>query len=57
MGSDRMIPRHVCDKAFNIRFPDRSEWKVFLPDRTEGLIWYTDDWFQEKKRHWNMEES
>jgi hypothetical protein len=25
MGSNKMIPRHVCDKPFMIRFPDRSE--------------------------------
>jgi hypothetical protein len=33
MGSDKMIPRHVYDKPFIIRFPDRSEWN-FSP--TEG---------------------
>jgi hypothetical protein len=27
MGSDKMIPKHVYDKPFTIRFPDRSEWK------------------------------
>jgi hypothetical protein len=27
MGSDKIIPRHVYDKPFTIRFPDRSEWK------------------------------
>jgi hypothetical protein len=33
-GSDKMIPRHVYDKPFTIRFPDRSEWKKgFEPDR------------------------
>jgi ribonuclease HI len=43
MGSDKMIPRHVYDKPFIIRFPDRSEWKEgFLPDRKGRLIWYTD---------------
>jgi hypothetical protein len=25
MGSDKMIPRHVYDKPFTIRFPDRKE--------------------------------
>jgi hypothetical protein len=25
MGIDRTIPRHVCDKPFTVRFPDRSE--------------------------------
>jgi hypothetical protein len=44
IGSDKMIPKHVYDKPFKIRFPDRSDWKEgFQPDRTEGLIWYTDD--------------
>jgi hypothetical protein len=34
MGSDKIIPRHVYDKPFMIRFPDRSEWKKgFEPDR------------------------
>jgi hypothetical protein len=29
-----MIPRHVYDKPFTIRFLDRNEWKDgFLPDR------------------------
>jgi hypothetical protein len=43
MGSHKMIPRHVYDKTFTIRFPDRREWKEgFQPDRREGLIWYTD---------------
>jgi hypothetical protein len=27
MGSDKMIPKHLYDKPFTIRFPDRSEWK------------------------------
>jgi hypothetical protein len=43
MGSNKMIPRHVYDKYFMIRFPDRSEWKEgFQPDRKGGLICYTD---------------
>jgi hypothetical protein len=43
MGSDKMIPRHVYDKPFTIRFPDRGEWKEgFQPNRKEGLLWYTD---------------
>jgi hypothetical protein len=43
MGSNKMIPKHVYDKPFMIRFPDRSEWKEGLqPDRKGGLIWYTD---------------
>jgi hypothetical protein len=42
-GSDKMIPRHVYDKPFTIRFPDGSEWKVgFQPNRKGGLIWHTD---------------
>jgi hypothetical protein len=37
MGSDEIIPRHVYDKPFTIRFPDRSEWKEgFQPDRRRG---------------------
>jgi hypothetical protein len=44
MVSDIMIPRHVYDKPFRIRFPDRNEWKEgFQPDRKGRLIWYTDD--------------
>jgi hypothetical protein len=43
MGNDRMIPRHVSNRAFTVTFPDRSEWKDgFQPDRKEGLIWYAD---------------
>jgi hypothetical protein len=42
MGSDKMIPSHVYDKPFMIRFSDRSEWKEFQPDRKAELIWYTD---------------
>jgi ribonuclease HI len=43
MGSDKMIPRHVYDKPFTIRFPHRSEWKEgFQPDRKGRQIWYTD---------------
>jgi hypothetical protein len=42
-GSDKMIPRHVHDKPFMIRFLYRSEWKKeFQPDRKGGLMWYTD---------------
>jgi hypothetical protein len=37
MGSDKIIPIHVYDKPFTIRFPDRSEWKKgFQPDRNGG---------------------
>jgi ribonuclease HI len=43
MGSDKMIPRHVYENPFTIRFPDRCEWnKGFRPDKKGGLIWYTD---------------
>jgi hypothetical protein len=43
MGSDKMIPRHVYDKPFTTRFPDRSEWKKgYQLDRNGGLIWFTD---------------
>jgi hypothetical protein len=39
MGCDKMIPRHVYDKPFTIRFPDRSEGKEgFQPNRKGGLI-------------------
>jgi hypothetical protein len=26
MGSDKMTPRHVHEKPFAIRFPERTEW-------------------------------
>jgi hypothetical protein len=43
MGSDRMQPRHVYEKSFTVRFPDRSEWREgFKSDRKRGLILYTD---------------
>jgi hypothetical protein len=43
MGSDKMTPRHVYEKPFTIRLPERSEWKEgFEPDRKGGLIWFTD---------------
>jgi hypothetical protein len=43
MGTDRLIPRHVNDKPFTVRFPDRREWKDrFQPERKGGLLWYTD---------------
>jgi hypothetical protein len=43
MGTDKMIPRHVCDKPFTVRFPDRSEWKDGLqPDGKGRLIWHID---------------
>jgi hypothetical protein len=28
MWTDKIIPRHVYDKPFTIRSPDRSEWKT-----------------------------
>jgi hypothetical protein len=38
-----MIPRHVYNKPFTIRFPDRSEWQEgFQPDQNGELIWFTD---------------
>lgn len=44
MGTEKMIPRCVCDISFTFRFPDRCDWKDGLwTDRKEGLIWYTDD--------------
>ena len=43
MGSDKMILRHVYEKPFTVRFPDRSEWENgFWSNRKGGLIWYTD---------------
>jgi hypothetical protein len=43
MWTNKMILRHVCDKPFMIRFPDRSEWKDgFQSNRKGGLIWHTD---------------
>jgi hypothetical protein len=34
MGSDKIIPRHVYDKIFTLKFPNRSERKRrFQPDR------------------------
>jgi ribonuclease HI len=43
MGTDRMVPRHVYDKPFTVRFPYRSERKDgFQPDRKGGLLWCTD---------------
>jgi hypothetical protein len=43
MGTDKLIMRHVYDKPFTIRFPERREWKdKFQPDRKRGLLWYKD---------------
>jgi hypothetical protein len=43
MRTDKMILRHVFDKPFMVRFPDRTEWKDgFQLDRNGVLIWYTD---------------
>jgi hypothetical protein len=37
MGTNKMTMRHVYDKYFTIRFPDRSEWKDgFQPDKKGG---------------------
>jgi hypothetical protein len=37
MGSDEMIPRHVYDKLFTLKFPDKSERKSeSQPDRKAG---------------------
>jgi hypothetical protein len=53
VGSDKIIPRHLYDKTFTIKFPVRSEWKKgFQPDRKGGLIWYTDG-SKKKKSHWS----
>jgi hypothetical protein len=49
MGSNKMIPRHVYDKTFTIRFLDRNEWKKgFKPDKKRGLSWYTRGFKTEK---------
>jgi hypothetical protein len=45
MGSDKMILKHVYDKPFTIRFPERSEWK-----EGTNLVHRR---FQEKQRHWS----
>jgi hypothetical protein len=43
MGSDKMIPRHVYDKPFTIRFPAGNEWiEGFQPAGKGRLICYTD---------------
>jgi hypothetical protein len=43
MGTDKMILRHVHDKPFTVRHPDRSEWKDgFQPDGKGGPISHTD---------------
>jgi hypothetical protein len=34
METDKLIPRHVYDKPFMVKFPERSEWKDgFQPSR------------------------
>jgi hypothetical protein len=34
MGTDKLIPRHVYDKPFTVRFPEKRERKDrFQPDR------------------------
>jgi hypothetical protein len=34
MGTDKMIPAHVYEEPFMVRFPERSEWKeAFQPAR------------------------
>jgi hypothetical protein len=43
MGTNRRIPRHVCEKPFMVRFHDRSEWNDGLQCNRKGvLMWYTD---------------
>jgi hypothetical protein len=40
---DGIIPSHVYNKRFIVKFPDRSEQKnEFQSEIREGLIWYTD---------------
>jgi hypothetical protein len=38
MGSDKIIPRHVCDEPFTIRFLDRSEWKERFQNRNIYIL-------------------
>ena len=43
METDKMIPRHVYDKPFIVRFPHRSEQQEgFQPDRKVGRVCYAD---------------
>jgi hypothetical protein len=49
MGPDKMIPWHVCDKSFTIRFLDRNKWKDGLwTNINGGLIW-----LQNEQRRWS----
>jgi hypothetical protein len=51
IGSDKMIPRHVYDKPFMIRLPDRSEWKKGCqPDRKGRRAYLVYRWFQDNKK-------
>jgi ribonuclease HI len=50
MGSDKMPSKHVYEKPYTIRFPDRSKWnKGFQPDKKWGIVWYTDGSKTEKR--------
>jgi hypothetical protein len=55
MGCDKMILRHVHDKPFTIRFPDRSEvnGKRGFNPRERGGTNLAYRWYQDKKRHWS----
>jgi hypothetical protein len=41
--SNEVISRHVFNKTFTVRLPDRNERKDgFQPDSNKGLLWYVD---------------
>jgi hypothetical protein len=42
MVTDKIIPSHVYDKTFTVRFLDRREWKYgFQTNRRGELVWHT----------------
>jgi hypothetical protein len=49
MGYDKMIPRHVYDKPFTIRFPDTGEWKTGFNPTERG----DESGIQTVRRHWS----
>jgi hypothetical protein len=52
METNKMTLRHICDKPFMVRFPDRSEWKERLqPDRKGGTN-LVHRWLKGKLWHW-----
>jgi hypothetical protein len=43
MGTERIIPRHIFEKPFTVKFSDKSEREDgFQTNRKGGLTWYTD---------------